>query len=60
MLGNWELNENSVDGGIVIEPGNVLDEFYLGDGIRVVQKFAVNTCLFMGKQEILKQCIENS
>jgi hypothetical protein len=36
VLGNWELNKNSVDGGIVIELGNFLNELCLGDGIGVL------------------------
>jgi hypothetical protein len=60
MLGNWELNKNSVDSGIEIEPGNFLDKLCLGDGIGVLQEFAFNTCLSMDQQEIPSQCRENN
>jgi len=34
-----------MDGGIVVETGDLFDKFGFCDGIGVVEKFAVDTCL---------------
>ena len=45
MLGDWELDQNAVDGGIVVETGDLFDKFGFRNGIGVVEEFAIDTCL---------------
>jgi hypothetical protein len=45
VLRDWELDENAVNRGIIIEAGNLFDEFGFGDGGRIMEKFAVYSCL---------------
>jgi hypothetical protein len=45
VLGDWELNQNAVDGGIVVEAGDLFDKFCFRNGIGVVEEFAVDTSL---------------
>jgi hypothetical protein len=42
---NWKLDKNAVDRWIIVQTGNLFDEFGFGDRIRVMEEFAVDACL---------------
>lgn len=47
MAGERELNEDTVDGGIVVETADAVKQLRLRDVCWVVEQFAANAGLFM-------------
>lgn len=47
MAGERELNEDTIDGGIVVETAELVKQLRLGDVFWVVEQFAANSGLFM-------------
>jgi hypothetical protein len=45
MSRNWELDQNAVDSRVMVEAGNLFDKLGFRDSIRIMEKFAVDTCL---------------
>lgn len=51
MLGNGQLNKNAVDGGVVVEAFNVVEEFTFRDIAAIALKFACDIGLHQSEDE---------
>jgi len=45
MLWEWELNDNAVNGWVIVQGGNGLEKLGLGCGVGEVDEFAIDASL---------------